>query len=198
MNRKKVLQYVFYVLLVVTMVVNTVMTCMLTMWIKEDRKSLSNVECDIQELKRSLEVEIQLRKDLFPQLKKSASLLKKYNPRLDHGTALAYAYKIYECSDHEVPMDILTALIVVESSANYRAVSNKGALGLTQVMPTVWNFDREVLEDPYQNIEIGASILKHYIQRYGLEGGLSAYNSGKKNRSLPYARKVIRIARLHF
>ena len=61
-------------------------------------------------------------------------------------------------------------------------------------MPNIWEVDSAVLTDPYQNIEVGASILKHYIERYGLLGGLSAYNSGRNNRSLRYAQKVVRIA----
>ncbi|MCP4713757.1 MAG: lytic transglycosylase domain-containing protein [Deltaproteobacteria bacterium] len=189
----------------IVVVINLVMSCVLLSWIDDDKKNLkafqatiSNVQSDIQDLKVQVDKEIQLREDLFPKLKKSASLLKKYNPRLDPYTAVAYAFKINECSDDEVTLNILTALICVESSANYKAVSNKGALGLTQVMPKIWNCDRKTLIDPYKNIEIGSSILKYYIKRHGLEGGLSAYNSGRKNRSLPYARKVITIANRYF
>ena len=94
--------------------------------------------------------------------------------------------------------DILNALIVVESSANHRAISEKGALGLTQVMPDIWNHDYETLINPYQNIEIGAAILKSYVERHGLQGGLSAYNSGRKDAALGYAHKVKQIAHMHF
>lgn len=198
MKSKTILTYAVVLLLAVFVIVNTVMTWKLMTWFEEDRKSLANMECDIQDLKRALEIEMQLREDLFPQLKKSASLLRKYNPRLDYHTALSYACKIYECSDELVSMDVLTALIVVESSANYRAVSHKGAMGLTQVMPRIWKFDEMVLADPYRNIEIGAAILRYYMQRYGRLGGLSAYNSGKRTASLGYARKVLRIAAANF
>ena len=198
MNTKSYIKYATYMLIVTTLLINTVMMCVLTLWINEDRKSLKNVECDIQEVKHTLEAEIKLRKEIFPQLKKSAQLLMKYNPKLDYQTAMSYACKIYECSDDKVSFDILTALIVVESSANYRAVSEKGALGLTQVMPQIWNFDRKSLVNPYKNIEIGSSILRKYVKRHGLMGGLSAYNSGKKNTALRYAKKVVRIANSHF
>lgn len=186
------------IVIVIVLVINTAMTCLLTVRISEDRKSLKNLQSDIHELKDKLETEIKLREELFPKLKKSAQLLRKYNPRLDYVTAMKYACKIYECSDENVSFNILTALIVVESSANYIAVSRKGAIGLTQVMPGIWRFDRNTLINPYKNIEIGSSILKYYMNRHGLNGGLSAYNSGKKNGSLRYARKVLRIANRYF
>jgi soluble lytic murein transglycosylase-like protein len=171
---------------------------MLAIWINDNRESLQAVNADIRDLKDTLEKEIELRKDFFSKLKKSASLLNKYNPGLDYFTALKYACKIYECSDQDLSVRVLTALIVVESNADFRAVSKRGALGLTQVMPGIWKCDRKVLTDPYKNIEIGSSILKNYINRHGLIGGLSAYNSGKKNNSLGYAEKVVTIANEHF
>jgi soluble lytic murein transglycosylase-like protein len=198
MKEQPRIHYVVVTVLAVLLVVNTVMVCMLTLWLSESRKSLINVEYEIQELKRVMEDEIRLRQELFPQLKKSAKLLRHYNRRLDRYTALAYALKIYQCSDEQVTPEILTALIVVESSAVYDAVSSKGALGLTQVMPNIWNVDHETLTDPYQNIEIGSSILKYYIGRHGLEGGLSAYNSGKKYAAPKYAHKVLTIAERSF
>ena len=197
-SMNKIIKYMFFLVIVAAVVANTAMTCLLVSWVNEDRAVLRNVQNDLQKLQADLEKEIKLREDLFPKLKKSASLLKKYNRRLDYLTALNYAAKIYECSNEELPMNILTALIVVESSADYLAKSRKGAVGLTQVMPKIWNCDRKTLFDPYKNIEIGSSILNHYVKRHGLAGGLSAYNSGKRTGSLAYARKVLRIAKQHF
>lgn len=195
---RKTVKYFFYIILLAILVINTGMTFMLTRSIREDRRAIKDMQNEILEIKNKVEQEIQLREELFPQLKKSAQLLRKYNPRLSYATALAYAYKIYECSYDDVSMNVLTALIVVESSANYRAVSRKGALGLTQVMPGIWKYDKKILANPYKNIEIGSNILRYYIKRHGLVGGLSAYNSGKKNASLSYARKVLTIAKQYF
>lgn len=158
-------------------------------------KAISNVHKEIVELKAKVEEEIKLREELFTTLRKSASLLKRYNPRLDSITAFKYACKIHECSKYPVTPELLTALIVVESSANHIAVSNKGAVGLTQVMPHVWQFRREELFDPYKNIEIGSNILKHYIDKHGVEGGLSSYNSGDRKSSLRYAKYILKVAR---
>jgi len=184
--------------LTVGVIANTAVSCIIALQLHSDGAVLEQLETDLRTVKDALEAEIELRQSLFPQLQKSACLLRRYNPRLDYITALSYAFKIYECSDEHVGLDILTALIVVESGADHRAISSQGALGLTQVMPDVWNHDYETLINPYQNIEIGASILKYYIRRHGLKGGLSAYNCGRKDAALGYARKVNRIAQTYF
>lgn len=157
-------------------------------------KAIKDVHQEIVELKAKVEEEIKLREELFTTLRKSASLLRKYNPRLDGVTAFKYACKIYECSKYPITPELLTALIVVESSANHIAVSRKGAVGLTQVMPQVWQYQRKELFNPYKNIEVGSKILKYYMNKHGVKGGLSSYNSGKKNRSLRYAKYVLRVA----
>jgi soluble lytic murein transglycosylase-like protein len=198
MKTKKTLQSLFMIALVAGVVANTAISCVIALQLREDRNALAKMANDLRKVQESLEVEIELRENIFPQLQKSAWLLRHYNPSLDYMTALSYALKIYECSDDTVTFDILNALIVVESSADHRAVSDRGALGLTQIMPNIWNYDYETLLNPYQNIEIGAEILKYYVKRHGLQGGLSAYNSGKKDRALAYAHKVRLIAQAHF
>ncbi|MEI6126788.1 MAG: transglycosylase SLT domain-containing protein [Pseudomonadota bacterium] len=169
----------------------------------KDSASLKKVESDLQQLNRAVEAEIKFREEILPQLKKSAAVLSKYNPSLDYATAMTYAFTIYRCSDDDLPFDILTSLIVVESSADHKAVSRRGALGLMQVMPGTWDYDREVLFDPYKNIEAGSAILKYYIQRYGLIEGLRAYNSGNRvavnsRAAAHFARKIVTIANQHF
>lgn len=198
MKPKDNIKFFLMLLLVVGVVANTAISCVIALQLRDDRIALAKLENNLQKVQEALEVEIELRQNIFPQLQKSASLLRRYNPHLDRITALSYACKIYECSDETVSFDILNALIVVESSANHRAVSNQGALGLTQVMPDIWNYDYETLINPYQNIEIGAAILKSYVERHGLQGGLSAYNSGRKDAALGYAHKVRQIAQMHF
>ena len=55
-----------------------------------------------------------------------------------------------------VPAELLSALIDVESRWNPRAVSNKGALGLMQLMPaTAHRFGAAQPFDPEQNIAAG-------------------------------------------
>jgi hypothetical protein len=198
MMNKEIFKNTVLILVSAAIIFNTVISGILIVWMNQNRKSFKKIEVDIRDLKEKLETEINLRKKLYPELKKSAKLLKKYNPKLDDLTTVRYAYKIFQCSDEHVSPEILTALIVVESSADYEAVSSKGALGLTQVMPKIWKYDKKTLKNPYKNIEAGSSILSYYVKKHGLKGGLSAYNSGKKSGSPRYASKVMRIAGTYF
>jgi len=178
----------------IMLLLNSVVLILTLSIIYMNSKAIRDVHQEIVELKATVEEEIKLREELFTTLQKSASLLQEYNPRLDSITAFKYACKIYECSEHPVTPELLTALIVVESSANHIAVSNKGAVGLTQVMPHVWRYQERELFNPYKNIEIGSKILKYYIDKYGINGGLSSYNSGNRKSSLRYARYVLKVA----
>jgi hypothetical protein len=149
---------------------------------------------ELIDLSTRVDEESKLREELFTELKHSASYLQRYNPRLDNRTALKYDCKIRECSEPPVTPELLTALIVVESGANHGAVSKNGAVGLTQVMPKIWQCKKQELLNPYRNIEIGSKILKYYIDRNGIHGGLSSYNSGSTDYALDYAHSVLAIA----
>jgi soluble lytic murein transglycosylase-like protein len=75
---------------------------------------------------------------------------------------------------------LVQALIQVESGYNTRALSNKGAMGLMQLMPGT---ARELAVadpwDPEQNVRGGTTYLKRMIDRFGeLELALAAYNAG--------------------
>jgi hypothetical protein len=156
--------------------------------------AIRTIHEEILDLQSRVEEESRLRQELFSELRHSASYLQRYNPRLDNNTALKYVCKIRECSEPPVTPELLTALIVVESGANHVAVSRKGAVGLTQVMPKIWQCKKQELLNPYRNIEIGSKILKYYIDRNGIHGGLSSYNSGRTDYALDYAHSVLAIA----
>ncbi len=156
--------------------------------------AIRTIHEEILDLQSRVEEESRLRQELFSELRHSASYLQRYNPRLDNDTALKYVCKIRECSEPPVTPELLTALIVVESGANHVAVSRKGAVGLTQVMPKIWQCKKQELLNPYRNIEIGSKILKYYIDRNGIHGGLSSYNSGRTDYALDYAHSVLAIA----
>jgi len=156
--------------------------------------AIRTIHEEILDLQSRVEEESRLRQELFSELRHSASYLQRYNPRLDNDTALKYICKIRECSEPPVTPELLTALIVVESGANHVAVSRKGAVGLTQVMPQIWQCKKQELLNPYRNIEIGSKILKYYIDRNGIHGGLSSYNSGRTDYALDYAHSVLAIA----
>jgi soluble lytic murein transglycosylase-like protein len=82
---------------------------------------------------------------------------------------------------YRVPVALLRAVMAVESNYNARAVSEKGAVGLMQLMPGTAK-DMYVYDvwDPAQNIDGGARYLRLLANQYGgdLMRTLAAYNAG--------------------
>jgi soluble lytic murein transglycosylase len=75
---------------------------------------------------------------------------------------------------------LVRAVVQVESGYNASALSNKGAMGLMQLMPGT---ARELeVADPWnaeQNVRGGTAYLKKLLDRFGnLEHALAAYNAG--------------------
>ncbi len=83
-----------------------------------------------------------------------------------------------------VPQSWIRAVMRVESAADARALSSKGAIGLMQIMPGTWAGLRARYGlganpfDPHDNILGGAAYLRELHDRYGSPGFLAAYNAG--------------------
>lgn len=80
-----------------------------------------------------------------------------------------------------IAMTLLHAVMKQESGFRPCAVSEKGALGLMQLMPaTADQFHVADPFDPVQNVEAGAALLKQLLNRYrgDLRLTLAAYNAG--------------------
>lgn len=80
---------------------------------------------------------------------------------------------------HRVPEDLFLRLVQQESGWSAAAKSNKGAVGLAQLMPlTARRLSVDPL-DPRQNLEGGARYLRQQYDRFGSwRLALAAYNAG--------------------
>lgn len=91
------------------------------------------------------------------------------------------------CADYEIPVELVLAVIEVESTYKADAVSSEGAKGLMQIIPE-YHEDRmnrlncTDLFDPKQNVAVGMDFLSDLIHEYdgNLHKALTAYNYGQK------------------
>lgn len=78
-----------------------------------------------------------------------------------------------------LPVELIDAVVTVESSGKEKAKSITGPYGYMQITRAVakkYSLDRN---DPYENIIAGSKYLKEMIDKYGsMEYGLAAYNLG--------------------
>jgi soluble lytic murein transglycosylase-like protein len=119
-----------------------------------------------------------------------------------------------ESSRANLPIELVLALIQVESSGYNFAVSPVGAMGLMQLMPATaegvagrigmrWA-GPETLFDPVTNVQLGVVYLRELLDRYGsVTTALAAYNWGptriaerlRQGEPVPalYARRVLSV-----
>jgi soluble lytic murein transglycosylase-like protein len=121
------------------------------------------------------------------------ALLEEVNPNLAPSELDRIASAVIRYSaKYALDPELVTAVLLVESSARPWARSPKGAVGLMQVMP----YMMEPLElagnaaTIESNIEAGCWILSQNIERLGEEEGISSYFWGSDIRNLAYLQKV--------
>lgn len=84
----------------------------------------------------------------------------------------------------DIPSLWIRAIMRAESAGDVRAVSDKGALGLMQVMPETYaelsarhHLGADIF-DPRDNILAGTAYMREMRDRFGSPGFLAAYNAG--------------------
>jgi soluble lytic murein transglycosylase-like protein len=110
--------------------------------------------------------------------------------RLPKSTVDDIAASVYRASSrYNVPPEMILAVIRIESAFDVNAQSNKGAVGLMQILPSTaqevaqelrmdWRGE-DLLRDPSANIEIGTYYLTKLIGQFNdLSVALAAYNHG--------------------
>jgi soluble lytic murein transglycosylase-like protein len=117
----------------------------------------------------------------------ASALSRKSNPQIElpaiPEAPAAFANLVDRISEkHDVDRDLVNSVIRVESNYNPLAVSNKGALGLMQLVPsTARRFGVSNSFNPAENVEGGVRYLKYLLEHYNGDHhlALAAYNAGE-------------------
>lgn len=113
----------------------------------------------------------------FRFYQKEADRAKKQHKSFDN----IDTYIIEAANHHDVSFPLIKAMIKVESDFNPTAISEKGAIGLMQIMP--FNFKQLSITDPFdpwENIMGGVRYFKNMMIKFNgdLSLSLAAYNAG--------------------
>jgi soluble lytic murein transglycosylase-like protein len=138
------------------------------------------------------------------------SLVAANHPQFFRADPSAYDRLIARvAAEHRVDFALVKAVMHVESAFNPFARSDKGALGLMQVMPgTARQYGIDDLDDPVQNVLAGVKHLRYLLDTFKHRQALAlaAYNAGERavlrHRGIPpyretqnYVKKVLRYKR---
>jgi hypothetical protein len=89
-----------------------------------------------------------------------------------------------EAKKNDLPPELLAAVVHTESQFVPTARSNRGAVGLMQLVPGTGRWlGADNLNDPAQNIQAGAKYLRYLTDRFAgdQQKALAAYNAGEGN-----------------
>jgi soluble lytic murein transglycosylase-like protein len=100
-------------------------------------------------------------------------------------TEVPFGSIIYsEAKKNDLPPELVAAVVNTESQFKPTARSQRGAVGLMQLVPRTgkWMGARN-LNDPAENIQAGAKYLKYLTDRFGgdQQKAVAAYNAGEGN-----------------
>jgi soluble lytic murein transglycosylase len=124
-------------------------------------------------------------------IEKTVAYLKNKNVRMDETKLKRVVHRVYKES-RLCKLDYRLALAVIDAESNFHpdAVSNKGARGLMQIMPSLAKTiaegagvkykDSKCLHQPEKNIKLGIYHLTRLVEDYkDLPTALHAYNAGE-------------------
>lgn len=161
----------------------------------QENPKLKVLEKSLQDIRAAMNVDSVRQYNI----QKIMKIIDKYNNRMPSGIKYEIADEIYNMSVKytNLDVDLICATITHESGSTWESevVSEAGAMGLMQVMPTLglwiahyegitWTSSEEILFNPIYNIRIGSRMLSTFIDMYDLEGGLAAYNGGEKRAAI--------------
>src|SRR5437660_8304027 len=121
-----------------------------------------------------------------PQRPVKAKVKPPRKPSLKLQPDEARALITHAAKEHRVPAALVKSIMAAESNFDCNALSDKGAVGLMQLMPETaaeYGADPAV---PEQNVQAGAGYLRTLLDRYSknrdcLKRTIAAYNAGPGN-----------------
>ncbi|MFQ5768955.1 MAG: lytic transglycosylase domain-containing protein [bacterium] len=184
-------------LVLVVIVISIVAFYYKLFWISPEQKNskLVDLEKTLQDIRAAMNVDSVRQYNIQKVMK----IISKYNKDMPSSMKYEISEEIYNMSVKytNLDVDLLCATITQESGGtwNPEIVSEAGAMGLMQIMPTTglwiayyenitWTSAKEILFNPIYNIRIGSRNLSALINQYNLEGGLAAYNGGEKRAAI--------------
>lgn len=128
-----------------------------------------------------------------------------------HSQSAIYPIIIRAATRYQIEVELIKAIIMVESRYDIKAVSYCGARGLMQLMPTTAEYlGVEDCFDPEQNVDAGVRYFKELKKQFkgDLKLALAAYHAGptkvRRSWSIPnisatkwYIRKVMEFYRIY-
>ena len=122
-----------------------------------------------------------------------AAKLRQVNPALSEPELQRIGAAVMRCHERQgLSPELVTAILRVESTGRPWVRSPKGAVGLMQVMPHMFESYR-VAGNPTTietNVDVGCSILADNIRRLGEDDGILAYFWGSEIRGVGYLERV--------
>lgn len=165
------------------------------LYIQPNAKKITSLEMMLQDLRSSMNIDSVRQYNI----QRIMAIIDQYNAKMPSGQKYEIANEIYNMSIkyENLDVDLICATITHESAGTWspEIVSQAGAMGLMQIMPTTgmfvavyedvtWTSAEDVLFNPIYNIRIGSRYLSSLVSLYDVDGGLAAYNGGERRAAI--------------